>query len=48
MKVFTEQVMQNLLQAITIMWQGMLGIFVVIGIIAAMVYLVSKRDQSAK
>ena len=32
----------NVLQAIDIMWMGMVGIFVVIGILAQVVYLLSK------
>ena len=32
----------NLLQAIDIMWMGMLGTFVVIGILALVVYLLAK------
>ncbi len=32
----------NVLQAIDIMWMGMVGIFVVIGILALVVYLLAK------
>lgn len=32
----------NILQAINIMWMGMIGIFVVIGILALVVYLLAK------
>ena len=32
----------NVLQAIDIMWMGMIGIFVVIGILALVVYLLAK------
>ncbi|MCB6364709.1 sodium pump decarboxylase gamma subunit [Intestinibacillus massiliensis] len=45
--MLTEQVLQNLMQAATMMWQGMLGIFVVIGLIALIVYLLSKTGGTA-
>ena len=32
----------NVLRAINIMWMGMIGIFVVIGILALVVYLLAK------
>ena len=32
----------NVLKAIDIMWMGMIGIFVVIGILALVVYLLAK------
>ena len=45
--MFTEQTMQNLMQAFMIMWQGMLGIFVVIGLIALIVHFLSKMGGPA-
>ncbi|MGE4548719.1 MAG: sodium pump decarboxylase gamma subunit [Intestinibacillus sp.] len=45
--MFTEQTMQNLMQAFTIMWQGMLGIFVVIGLIALIVHFLSRMGGQA-
>ncbi len=38
----SEQVMKNLIEAAGIMGKGMLGIFVVIGLIAIVVYLLTK------
>lgn len=38
----------NFMQALNMMWQGMLGIFVVIGIIAVCVYLLTRFTSKKK
>jgi hypothetical protein len=40
--MFSPEVLENLTTALNMMWQGMLGIFVVIGLIALIVYFMSK------
>jgi len=40
--MFSPEILENLTAALNMMWQGMLGIFVVIGLIALIVYLMSK------
>lgn len=45
--MLTEQTMQNLMQAVQMMWQGMLGIFVVIGLIALIVHFLSKMNSAS-
>lgn len=37
-----NQIMQNLAPALKIMWQGMAGIFLVMAVIALVVYLFTK------
>ena len=39
---------QNLINAVNVMWQGMLGIFVVLGIIALVVAFLKKLDNPRK
>ena len=38
----------NMILAFGIMWKGMLGIFVVIGLLALVVYLLSKMGSKQK
>lgn len=38
----------NMILAFGIMWKGMLGIFVVIGLLALVVYLLSKTGNKQK
>ena len=40
--------MENVLQAVEMLGQGMLGIFVVLGVIALLVLLMQKLDQKKK
>lgn len=35
----------NLLRALTILWQGMLGVFIVIGLIALLVFALSRLTK---
>lgn len=42
--MFSQEVMDNAMQALGIMGKGMLGIFVVIGIIAIIVYLLTRMS----
>ncbi len=35
----------NLITALNMMWQGMLGLFVVMGLIAVIVYFMIKTDK---
>lgn len=43
--MLSEQTMENLVEAAGIMGKGMLGIFVVIGLIAVVVYLLTKAGN---
>ncbi|MGI6079546.1 MAG: sodium pump decarboxylase gamma subunit [Candidatus Avilachnospira sp.] len=36
---------QNLITALNMMWQGMLGLFVVMGLIAVIVFIMIKTDK---
>jgi hypothetical protein len=38
----SEEMMNNVLASLTIMWKGMLGLFVVCGFIAVLTMLISK------
>lgn len=44
--MFSPEVMQNFMQALSMMGRGMLGIFVVISIIALLVYFLGKTGKS--
>lgn len=36
---------QNLITSLNMMWQGMLGLFVVMGLIAVIVFIMIKTDK---
>ena len=40
--IFVENVAENVGKALTIMWQGVLAIFIVIGLIIAITYILKK------
>lgn len=40
--IFVDNVKDNVLKALTIMWQGVLAVFVVIGIIILITYILNK------
>ena len=42
LSIFVANVQENITKALTIMWQGVLAIFIVIGIIIAITYLLNK------
>lgn len=46
--IFVENVGENVAKSLTIMWQGVLAIFVVIGIIIAITYLLNKVTAPKK
>ena len=46
--IFVENVAENVQKSLTIMWQGVLAIFVVIGIIIAITYVLNKITAPKK
>lgn len=48
MFLLASQLMDTLMQALEIMWQGMLGIFIVIGIIALSVVVLIRTTSRKK
>lgn len=46
--IFVENVAENVGKALTIMWQGVLAIFIVIGLIIAITYILNKITAPKK
>lgn len=48
LSIFVENAKENVSKALTIMWQGVLAIFIVIGIIIAITYTLNKLTAPKK
>ena len=46
--IFVENVAENVGKALSIMWQGVLAIFIVIGLIIAITYILNKITAPKK
>ena len=46
--IFVENVAENVGKALTIMWQGVLAIFIVIGLIIVITYILNKITAPKK
>ncbi|MBO5713179.1 MAG: hypothetical protein J6R88_03165 [Clostridia bacterium] len=46
--IFVENVAENIQKSLTIMWQGVLAIFIVIGVIIAITYVLNKITAPKK
>ncbi len=48
LSIFVDNAKENVSKALTIMWQGVLAIFIVIGIIIAITYVLNKLTAPKK
>lgn len=48
LSIFVTNAKENVSKALTIMWQGVLAIFIVIGIIIAITYTLNKLTEPKK